>query len=253
VKHSSPTGVSLTKQRRILLLRHQNAADRTAANLKNFGYRSIILPLSKIKLSSTLLPSGPFNGMILTSPIAAQTLQNMASESKLENLPLYCVGKYTAESAKIAGFSQIRAVENDTYSLAAILEKLKPEQNLLYPCAKNRSFDFAAHLARYSIRCLNWEIYSNELISPDQAQLTEALNATDTLFLFSKRTASHFFKVVNLDENLEPDRNRRIFIAISTQVGRTVPRKFLANTYIANEKSELGMIECLTAIKLDEK
>ena len=198
------------------------------------------------------LPSEQFYGVILTSPIAAQTLQNMVSGSVLKNLPLYCVGKYTAESAEIAGFTQIKAVENDANSLAGILEKLKPEQNLLYPCAKNRSFDFASHLGRYSVNCLNWEIYNNELISPNQIQLAKALDATDTLFLFSKRTSSHFFKMINLDENAEPDRNRRIFIAISAQVGRTVPRKFLANTYIANEKSEMGMIECLTALESDD-
>ncbi|MCP4185727.1 MAG: hypothetical protein GY761_20890 [Hyphomicrobiales bacterium] len=239
----------MTKQRRILLLRHQNAAEKTMTNLKSFGYHSTILPLSRIKLSATLLPSEQFYGVILTSPIAAQTLQNMAPGSKLKNLPLYCVGKYTAENAKIAGFTKINAVENDAYSLAGILEKLNPGQNLLYPCARERSFDFAAHLARYSINCVNWEIYSNELISPDQEQLTRALDATDTLFLFSKRTSSHFFRAANLGENVEPYSNKRIFIAISTQVGRTVPRKFLANTYISNEKSELGMIECLNAIK----
>ena len=242
----------MTKKRKVLLLRHQNAADRTAVNLKKFGYRSVILPLSKIKLSSNPVPSERFNGVILTSPIAAQTLQNITSESKLKNLPLYCVGKYTAESAKIAGFTQIRAVEKDATSLAGILEKLKAKQYLLYPCGINRSFDFAAHMAKYDINCLNWEIYSNELISPDQVQLTKALEAADTIFLFSKRTACHFFKLVKADENVKPERIEHSFIAISSQVGRTVPRKFLANTYIANAKSEIGMIECLKAIRSDE-
>lgn len=239
----------MVKQRKILLLRHQNAADRTAANLKNLGYRSTILPLSKIDLVQYALPAGPFDGVILTSPIAAQTLQNIKAANTLRKLPIYCVGKYTAQCAKAAEFSQITAIENDAETLASVLEGLNPRHRLLYPCARHRSFDFEAHLEKYDIECRSWEIYSNELITPDKKQLATALDATDTLFLYSKRTASHFFKIANLNKNTEPGQHKRVFIAISTQVGRTVPRKFLANTYIAKEKNESGMIGCLTAIE----
>ena len=234
------------------MLRHQQAANRTAATLANFGYRSTIVPLSKIKLSANPLPPGSFSGVILTSSIAAQTLQNMAAAAKLKNLPIYCVGQYTAESAELAGFTQISAIQHDAHSLAAILEKFQPEQSLLYACARNLSFDFAAHLTRYGIHCLNWEIYANELISPDITQLASALKSTDTVFLYSKRTASHFFNLIKQEKSIVQVPNSHAFITISSQVGQTVPRKFHANTYIAHEKSESGMIGCLSAIAQNE-
>jgi len=238
----------LTKERSILLLRHWQAADRTEVRLAKFGYPSTKLPLSEIRLSPYLLPSGQYNGVILTSSIAAHALQNMEAVSHLKNLPVFCVGQYTAKTAKAAGFTQISAIENDANALAAILGQLTPEHKLLYPCAKHTSFDFAAHLAGSGISCRNWQIYSNGLISPDGTQINKALQLTDTVFLYSKRTASHFFKLAQRTKLIEQGCDRHAFVAISSQVGQTVPRKFQANTYIANEKNDHGMIECVSTI-----
>jgi len=238
-------------QRRILLLRHREAAVRTAANLHKLGYLSKIMSLSSIRRLSPPRPREIFDGIILTSPVAVQTLQHMTTADALTKLPTYCVGRYTAERAQAADFTNISAVEKDAASLAGYLGKHNPQQLLLYPCARNRSFDFDAHLASYDIKCKNWEIYSNELISPDRLQLANALGSTDIIFLFSERTALHFFKMANQDDFAQSGQNHHTFIAISPQVGRTVPRKFLANTYIANEKNESGMIDCLSAIGSD--
>ena len=78
---------------------------------------------------------------------------------QMYDLPVYCVGKYTAHCAKSAGFLQVAKIEGDARSLAFSLEETSGIQQILYPCAKDRSFDFVAHLKGSGITCFNWEIY----------------------------------------------------------------------------------------------
>ncbi len=239
---------------RILLLRHERASRKTAASLSERGYSVMTLPLSKIKTVSTRMPHNNFDGVIFTSPLAPQILQGNNLISGIGDLPIYCVGEYTASCARQAGFSHIEKVEKDANSLSRFVEKLTRINRLLYPCGKERSFDFAGYLKSGNIQCVNWEIYANQLIFPNQDRIRHALEATDIVFLFSKRTASHFFDVAgdNIDrENSHPDISSHVFIAISENVAACVPRKFQSNTYIAGDKSERAMIELIVSKQLD--
>jgi len=192
------------------------------------------------------LPAGDFGGLIFTSPLAPRILAQRSLVEKISQLPVYCVGEYSAHRASEAGFQKIRETGNDAKSLALLLEKSRIS-NFLYPCAKDRSYDFRAHLSGFEKSCTNWQIYSNNLLVPDQGELVAALNATNTVFLFSKRSAGHFFDVMDTPSGHLALSNH-VFIAISQNVAATVPRKFLSNTYIANDKNQASMIECLQAI-----
>jgi uroporphyrinogen-III synthase len=237
--------------RQILLLRHQKASKKTAASLTKRGYSAVILPLSEVKLLSADMPQSKFDGVIFTSPLAPQILHSNILIPGIADLPVYCVGEYTARCAGEAGFSNIEKVEKDARTLGYFVGKQKWINRILYPCGKNRSFDFESHLNTSNIQCVKWEVYANELIFPKRIRIKDALDATDTVFLFSKRTASHFFDVACGNANPEKDQinlSKHIFIAISENVAASVPRKFQPNTYIADNKSERGLIECLSTI-----
>ncbi len=231
----------------VLLTRHQSAAQKTAENLSKRGYTSEILALSNVEESKVKRPVGKFDLLILTSPLAADTLSRHHQVDELRNIPVCCVGDYTAQRARIAGFTTISCIAPNAKQLADHLIVEHNNENILYPCTKYRSFDFVEFLSAAGHRCENWEIYANELVDPDIDQLLSILKKTDTVFLFSKRTAEHFFHVCErwLGGKSFPRHN---YVAISQHVASCVPRNWRQATYIADEMTEKSMIDQLEAI-----
>ncbi|MCF6320745.1 MAG: uroporphyrinogen-III synthase [Rhizobiaceae bacterium] len=236
----------MEKRPEILLIRHQRAALRTRANLAVQGYKSTIFPLSEIENLQNPLPSGEFDAVIFTSPLGPRVLKQNPLIEQLTNLPVYCVGEYTAGCAIKAGFRVITNVSADAKTLGRAVNAAQAA-NFLYPCAKNHSYDFAAQLSSVGKSCTNWQIYSNNLLFPDHQKLLTALTATEVVFLFSKRTAGHFFDITDTTSGHLALSNR-VFVTISQNVAAAVPRKFCSDTYIASDKNETSMIKCLQEI-----
>lgn len=227
----------------VLLTRHQIAAERTSKSLGERGYSSVVLPLSAIEPLDNKCPDAEFDGIILTSPVAASTLGNMQLDNRLLRMAVYCVGQTSAQHAKNAGFENIEIVENDAESLAQVLTASTNSGAYLYPCAEYVSFDFSSYLQRAGFSCEKWQIYSNRLLTPSKQEIAEAIATTNSVFLYSKRTARHFFEVVHSNSE-EFDLSNHHFIAISQNVAGCIPRNLQTNTYIAEKKSEQSMMDC---------
>ena len=239
----------------VLLTRHINAAKKTESSLAHHGYNSFILPLSQIKLLDNLPPGGKFDLLIFTSPIAPQLLRQQIIRDDdyhlFLQLPIFCVGELTAKCAAETGFSNTIEFAPTAKSLAELLIKSDPGTRILYPCAKERSFDMVVCLEQRKITCNNWEIYANQLIDADNPRLNQALEETDTIFLFSKRSADHFFKIINnrpSPDNYYKSLSRLNFVTISEQVASSIPEPLRSKTHIAKHPNEASMIECLQQI-----
>ena len=237
----------MSAQHKILLIRHQQAAKRTQEILAKIGHRGIILPFSQIEAMLTELPVKSFDGLIFSSPVAPQLLRDDNRADALKSLPVYCVGEKTAQQTLDAGFLTCAHTTGDAQSLAEFLTRSGHHNILLYPCAKNRAYHFHTALKPGGTDCVNWEIYQNQLITPELAEIDNAISDTNAIFLFSKRTAVHFFQVM-AGNNGKSNCNDHNIIAISRNVATSIPRKFLSNTHIARLKNELSMIECLDSI-----
>ena len=243
----------MVKQINVLLTRHHRACQKTQATLTRYGANATLLPMSKIVPLDKPFPhppDGEFDGIIFTSPLAPQMLTGR--DLALVHLPVFCVGAYTARCAKHAGFTNIINIKKDAETLTEAILHNGDSNVLLYPCAQNRSFDFAEKFLPRKKYCTLWEIYINQPVFPERAELVASLEATNIIFVFSKRTGEHFFKTAK--KLLGPDfaqthLGRHRFVVISPKVATCVPRFLLSNTYIANEKSEKSMIECLGTIR----
>ena len=253
-------------QPNILLIRHQSAAEKTRAALAQRGFAATLLPLSKIEILDTNPPASRFDGLVFTSPVAPEIFcdqlartnpQNISiASANINELPIYCVGEITALMAQKTGFSNIAAIGENSQTLATAIGESAPGNTLLYPCARHRSFDFGSHLQQQGVNCLNWEIYANQFIEPELDEVIHALEMTDALMLFSKRTSDHFFKVTNSDSDTASAKSRlahHSMVAISAKVAACIPRIFQTNIYIAKDKNENSMIECLEAISRPRK
>ena len=233
----------------ILILRHEQGATRSRQRLEKLGHEVTTLCLSKIEHLDTQFPKANYDSVILTSARAPNILKNHPDFTTLSSLPVFCVGAHTANQAVKAGFTQIADQEKDAASLAQTLVKSGSNINILYPCAKDISFDFRGFLAKHDVNCQNWPIYSNTLNAPTVDEIIQGLTNTNAIFLHSKRIAGHFFELFEkIDLNGQDLLRDHKIIAISSNVASVVPAKLRASTHISSEKSEQSMVECLESI-----
>ena len=236
----------------ILILRHPQGASRSRKRLEGIGHEVTALPLSKIEHLDTSFPKANYDSVILTSARAPNILKNHPEFTTLSSLPIFSVGAHTANQAAKAGFTQIANQEKDAASLAQILVKSGNRKNILYPCAKDISFDFHGFLSKRDINCQNWTIYSNTLKAPTSNEINQGLANTNAIFLHSKRIAGYFFELIEkFDQNGQDLRRNHNIIAISSNVASAVPAGLRANTHISREKNEQSMVECLESLSQD--
>src|SRR5258706_13702250 len=105
---------------RLLVTRPEPAAARTAARLRACGHDVILMSVLQIEfVSDPDLGGGSFDALVLTSANAVQALARHKRLGDLQTLPVYTVGRRTAEAARALGFAPISA-DGNQHDLAAL-------------------------------------------------------------------------------------------------------------------------------------
>ena len=236
----------MTGKRKILLLRHRQGALRSRQKLEQAGYGVELLPMSVIEMVSTPFPKSNYDAMIFTSSRTPHALKDSPQFELISKLPVNCVGVHSAKKARDAGFNVVEFAP-DGERLAEIIAKSGHASNVLYPCAKDISYDFTGFLAKHNVGCQNWQIYANSLIIPTPDEIVTAIENSNTVFLHSKRIARHFFVQIGKDARVLLANHK--FIAISSNVTTEVPKFLQANTFVSAEKTEQSMCDMLDSVR----
>ena len=130
--------------RRVLVLRPEPGASATIELARQRGLDAISVPLFEIQPMdwNPLDPAG-FDGLLVTSANAIRTAGDRVQA--LRGLPVYAVGRATAEAAREGGFA-IKAIGKS--NLEALLDSLETDLKLLHLCGEDRR---DAHVARQEI------------------------------------------------------------------------------------------------------
>jgi uroporphyrinogen-III synthase len=96
---------------RVLVLRPDDGARRTAARLKALGHEAISSPVMETVATNASGPEGDFGAVIATSA-QAFVFANAGALAPFLSLPLMCVGARTAQAARDAG-STLVCVSHD--------------------------------------------------------------------------------------------------------------------------------------------
>ncbi len=240
---------------RVLLTRHEPAAVRTAAKLRAAGHEPIVLPCSRLEDTGTPVPPGRWAALILTSTAALDVLRTRAQwaqiRERLEQLPVWVVGRLTAKAALDAGLREPDLVAYDAAGLAEqVVGRAAGDgpgsRPILYLAASDRSFDFDEVFRPQGISLETVEVYRNRLVVPPAEEIRRAVGAADTAFLYSRRTASHLIELLQRYTRAD-DVSALHFVAISPAVADVVAS--MPNVSIAAGKDEEEMIN---AIETDE-
>ena len=236
---------------RVLVLRPEPAAARTAATLAALGHEAVSLPLSKAEhdLKATRKALGePHAAIAVTSAEMAHLFETLGD---IPPATVFAVGPATAEAMRKAGFSTVLAAGGDGESLAALIaayrrENGMPADPILYLAGNPRAPGFETRLGQAGIPFRTVEAYRMvPIVAPKAAIETALLHPVpDAVLLYSRESALAFFALAPLGDVPERFRSTRL-LCMSRNVAAAVPQRFAAQVSIASAPDEESLLALL--------
>jgi uroporphyrinogen-III synthase len=174
---------------RVLVLRPQADADRTARKLAARGHEPVVAPVLAIRQTGAPPPPGPFGAAILTS---AHAVPALAAVDGGRDVPVFAVGARTAAAAAAAGFKDVRAAGGDAASLSALVGKSVPAgARLLHAAGRERKLEPDVSLTTAGFMVSTWIAYEAVAAERLPAAVENALREgrLDAALHFSRRSA----------------------------------------------------------------
>ena len=178
---------------RVLITRPQPEAARTAAALKARGHAVLAVPLMKVKPVEVDV-AGNWSAAIVTSSNALHALTPV-QRSALSRLPLFAVGRRSAETAREVGFTDVRSAEGDARDLVRLIVLRMTDNGapMLYLAGEDSAFDLAGELSKHKI-AVHTEVVYRAVTTGFPPELIAALEAgaIDVALHFSRRSAENY-------------------------------------------------------------
>jgi len=176
--------------RRIALMRAEDDAEATAAELAARGFEAAIAPAIEIRALLAAPPKGRFDALVATSPRAIRALRD-ADRARLAKVPLHVVGARAARAAGKAGLALAGEPAVDVGALAErLVRTLPPQARLLYLVGRDRKPSLEAALAAAGLVVEAVELYAAEAREAWSAREAGAVAACDGALHYSRRSAA---------------------------------------------------------------
>ena len=179
---------------RVLVTRPQADAERTAAVLRARGHDVLVAPLMRVEPIAADLDR-KWSAVVITSANAVNAIAHNSARGALIKLPVFSVGRRSAEAAQQVGFTDVASANGDVHDLvrliAARLDKNKTP--VLYIAGEDRATDLLAELSARGIAAEMRVVY-RAVTTPLPPPLIEALKAAevDAVLHFSRRSADNY-------------------------------------------------------------
>ncbi|MDU0341583.1 uroporphyrinogen-III synthase [Bosea rubneri] len=183
---------------RVLVLRPQPDAERTAKVLIERGQEPVLAPLFSIVPGTEPAPKGPFDALVLTSANAVPALEQLPKAWR-KSLPAFCVGSRTAEAAGALGFATRNAKGNRSDLLALIAGELPEPRKLLFVAGQDRHDDLPEQLRATGHTVTVWTAYEAKAVDTLPQPAAEALRGgeADAALHYSPRSAQTFLALAD--------------------------------------------------------
>jgi len=192
---------------RLLVTRPEPDGERTAAALRTRGHDVLVAPLLRVEaVADADLGDGAWAGVVITSANAARAIASHPRRAELVKLPLFAVGRRSAEATRAAGFGDVTSADGDARDLVRLLVARIPDfagaqsgqratgAPLLYLAGEDRAVDLAAELAAHGVPVRTVVLYRTVKAAalPPPARAALAAGALDGVLHFSRRSAEAF-------------------------------------------------------------
>lgn len=187
---------------RLLITRPLPEARRTAALLHARGHDALIAPLLSIEAIPDIdLGSGPWAAILLTSGNAVPAIAGYSQFDRLKALPVFTVGKRTAQAASQAGFRDVTSSDGDGADLARLVSSrlAGAAAPVLYLAGSDRARDLAGDLSAKGIKAETVVVYRATASGtlPEEARAAMASGTVNGALHYSRRTVAIFVECAN--------------------------------------------------------
>jgi uroporphyrinogen-III synthase len=234
---------------RLLLTRPEPDAQRTAAALRSQGHDVIVAPLLRIEpAADAKVGEGPWAAILITSANAAHAVAVHAGVTPLRALPVFAVGRRSAEAMAAAGFADVTSADGNVSDLARLVAgRLQPAARLLYLAGEDRSGDLAGELRACGFAVETAIIYRAVAATglPQVAAGALASNI-DGVLHFSRRSAEAYVDAARaaglLANALQP-----VHFCLSAQVAEPLAQAGASAIRVAERPNEAVLIALIAA------
>ncbi len=178
---------------RLLVTRPEPDGESTAAKLRAKGHEVFLAPLLQVKPIDADIGSGPWGAVVITSVNALRAAERHLSS--LLMLPVFAVGRRTAEAARAAGFVEVMSADGDVGDLARVITARRGiGAPLLHLAGEDRAGDLAGELAGVGVNVQTVVVYHAVMAGAFPSDVRDALvsGRIDSVLHFSRRSAESY-------------------------------------------------------------
>jgi uroporphyrinogen-III synthase len=234
---------------RLLLTRPEPDAQRTAAVLRAQGHDVIAAPLLRIEpAADAQIGAGPWAAVLITSANAAHAVAMHARATPLRALPVFTVGRRSADAMAAAGFADVTSADGNVSDLAQLVAaRLQPAARLLYLAGEDRSGDLAGDLRARGFAVETVVIYRAIAAPglPPAAALALA-GGIDGVLHFSRRSAEVFVDAARAADVLESALQAAHF-CLSAPIAEPLAQAGAADIRVAERPNEAVLLALIAA------
>jgi len=234
---------------RLLLTRPELDAQRTATALRAQGHDVIIAPLLRIEpVTDAQIGAGPWVAILITSANAAPAVAAHARVTQWRALPVFAVGRRSADAMAAAGFADVTSADGDVSELAQLVAaRLQPAARLLYLAGEDRSGDLAGDLRARGFAVETTMIYRAIAATDLPPAAAQALaSGIDGVLHFSRRSAEVLVDAARAAGVLESALQVAHF-CLSAQVAEPLAQAGAAAIRVAERPNEAVLIALIAA------
>lgn len=238
---------------RVLVLRPEPAAARTAEALVSLGHEAALLPLSKAEHDVEAVKAAlgqPHAAIAITSAEVARLFGKIGDGLAPHlSTPLFAVGQASAEAARKTGFRSVIAAAGDGKDLADLIaaqHRSPTDHPILYLAGNPRAAGFETRLREHAISFRTVESYRMVRLTPAPAETEAPLlrPMPDAVLLYSRESARAFFGLPPLVQTPGRFHAMRV-LCLSPNVAAAVPLDFTAQTITASTPDEQSLLALL--------
>ena len=191
--------------------------------------------------------SGGWGAVIITSANAPGAIAAHPARAALIKLPLFAVGRRSADAARQAGFTDVTSAGGDVRDLVRLIAARRADASgpLLYLAGEDRAADLIGELTARGIAA-EMRIVYRAVTAPFPPELIAALQAgeIDAVLHFSKRSADNYLAGAGqfglLAQALAPRH-----VCLSQQIAEPLAAAGARQIAVAPRPDEAALIELL--------
>ncbi len=230
-------------------MRPEPDAQRTAAALRAQGHDVITAPLLRIEpAADARIGAGPWAAVLISSANAAHAISAHARVAPLRALPVFAVGRRSAEAMAAAGFADVTSADGNVSDLVRLVAgRLQPAGRLLYLAGEDRTGDLAGDLRAGGFAVETTVIYravAATCLPPAAAQALAS--GVDGVLHFSRRSAEVFVDAARAAGVLESALQAAHF-CLSAQVAEPLAQAGAAAIRVAERPNEALLLALIAA------